>query len=163
VSAEHEKFIREAYRLARRGAAEGNRPFGALLVRDGAILLSAHNTVMRERDCTRHAELSLVSRACRELGPDVRQQSVLYASTEPCVMCAGAISRSVIPVVVYGCSAEAMAQLTGWGFEIACRDILAKGKSPPQVIGPILQEEGLVIHEEFLRAEGYGKSSPSSG
>ena len=143
----HEPFIRECFALARKAMQNGNHPFGALLMKDGEILVSAQNTVHSESDHTRHAELNLVSRASRELDSAILSQSVLYTSTEPCAMCSGAIYWAGISKVVYGCSAEALGKIAGHDFLIPCRAIFAKGEREIEVIGPVLEEEGAQIHE----------------
>ena len=73
----------------------GNHPFGAVLVdkRTGAVVVEAENTAMTTSDCTRHAELNLVSFGCRE-GVDFGAV-VLVTSTEPCAMCASAMCVGV--------------------------------------------------------------------
>lgn len=149
MSADHEHFIRECFALARSAAARGDHPFGALLVVDGQAVLTAENTVCSEHDVTRHAELNLVSRASRELGPDVLARSTLYTSTEPCAMCTGAIFWAGIPTIVYGCAAVTLHRIAGGDFLIPCRDILARASRPTQVIGPLLDEEGAAIHGDY--------------
>jgi len=148
---DHEKLIRKCYDLARSAVRKGNHPFGALLAREGEVVLTAENTVNTEHDCTRHAELNLVSRAVRELDPDALVTCVLYTSTEPCVMCTGAIYWAGIQTVVYGCSAETLARIAGGSFVFSCWEILARGERPTRVIGPILEEEGARIHESFWK------------
>ena len=145
----HEVFIRESYALARRAAAQGNHPFGALLVREGAVVLRAENTVNARHDCTCHAELNLVSQGQRELGAAVLQSCTLYTSTEPCAMCSGAIAWARIPSVVYGCSAEGLGRISGETFVVPCREVLGRGGRPVAVTGPVLEEEGLAIHAAF--------------
>ena len=145
----HEAFIRESNELARHAIAQGNHPFGALLVHEGRVVLRAENTVTTGRDVTRHAELNLVSRGCQELAPEVLAACTLYTSTEPCAMCSGAIAWARIPTVVYGCSAEGLKRLSGEAFLVPCREILGRGNPPVSVVGPLLEEEGLAIHASF--------------
>jgi tRNA(Arg) A34 adenosine deaminase TadA len=147
---EHEPFIRQAYELARQAMANGNHPFGSLLVKDGEVVLTAENSVYSEHDVTRHAELNLVSFASQQVPADVLAQCTLYTSTEPCAMCAGAIFWAGIPTLVFGCSADSLNQITGGGnLAIPCEEIFARGKRPTTVIGPILLAEGLTIHREY--------------
>ncbi len=148
----HEKFIKRAFELARQAVKRGNHPFGALLVRNGTILLEAENTVNEEHDCTQHAELNLVSQATRELGPALLSSSTLYTSTEPCPMCAGAIFWARIPRLVYGVSASRLTRLAGHGFDYASRDLYRWASHQVEVIGPVLEDEGLTLHQEV-----YGK------
>ncbi|MER3462534.1 MAG: nucleoside deaminase, partial [Armatimonadota bacterium] len=86
------EFLRQAVEVARRARANGNHPFGALLVdAEGKVLLEAENTVQTERDCTGHAELNLMRLASRSYDPGFLATCTLYTSTEPCAMCSGAI------------------------------------------------------------------------
>ena len=98
----HDMFIRRAIELAKQAKKKSNAPFGALLVHNGVVLMEAENTVVTDRDPTRHAELSLVSAACRTLSAEDIVSCTLYTSTEPCAMCAGAIYWAGITRVVFG-------------------------------------------------------------
>jgi tRNA(Arg) A34 adenosine deaminase TadA len=145
----HEPFMREAIRLAKQAMEKGNHPFGALLVKGGEVILSAENAVNTENDVTRHAELVLVSRACRTLAQDVLAQCTLYTSTEPCAMCTSAIFWAGIPRVVYACPAETVAELAGSTFVVPSRELFARGQPVVEVIGPILEEEAVQLHRAF--------------
>ena len=88
--------------MPRRPAAHGNHPFAAVLVdEDGRVLLQAENTVVTDRDGTGHAETNLVRLATQRFSPEELARCTIYASTEPCAMCAGAIHWSHIGRVVY--------------------------------------------------------------
>ena len=148
-SINHEGFIRESYILANRAARRGDHPFGALLVRDNVILSTAENTVVTTHDRTRHAELNLLMDAPQNVGPDWFTDSILYTSTEPCIMCSGAIYWSGVSTVVFGCSAKLLAEFAGNDLTISCKEIFAWGKRPIVTIGPVLEGEGGVIHKIF--------------
>jgi len=96
-----ERFAKQAIELAREARLAGNHPFGALLVLDGTVVLTAGNTVGTDRDPTAHAETNLVAAAIRHLAPDQIRRSVLYTSCEPCAMCVGKIYWAGIRSVVY--------------------------------------------------------------
>jgi len=103
-------------------------------------------------DITRHAEMELIRKACEELTPEQRTSATLYTSTEPCVMCAGAIYWAGISTVVYGCSCDELEKISGpGGFDIAVRDLYAQAKPggrAMEVRGPCLEEEALKVHRE---------------
>jgi tRNA(Arg) A34 adenosine deaminase TadA len=65
-----EQFLKQAIELARQARAAGNHPFGALLVLDGRVVLTALNTVITEQNPTGHAEHNLVADAIRQFSPD---------------------------------------------------------------------------------------------
>ena len=132
---------------------KGNEPFGALLVHNREIILTAQNTQNTEHDYTRHAELNLVSHAMRQFSSEILSQSILYTSTEPCIMCAGAIHWAGIAELVYCCSQEAFEKLvSGDYFYIASREVLERLHSKTQVVGPILEEEGIDLHKRITEA-----------
>ena len=85
-----EQFLKQAIELARQARTDGNHPFGALLVLDGRVVLTARNTVNTEQNPTAHAEHNLVGKAIRQFSQDQIARCVLYASCEPCAMCVGA-------------------------------------------------------------------------
>lgn len=145
----HDLFIRQSIHLAQSAKQKGNHPFGALLVKDGRVLLTAENTVNTEHDLTRHAELNLVSQASRDFDAQTLAQCILYTSTEPCAMCAGAIYWTGISKMVYGCSAERLGQLASGSFVVPSRNLFAHGKRLIEVIGPILEDEAVKVHEGF--------------
>jgi tRNA(Arg) A34 adenosine deaminase TadA len=147
----HENYIRKTYRLAESAVEKGNHPFGALLVIDDKIGLTAENTVITDNDVTRHAELNLVSRASQELDSESLKNSILYASTEPCAMCTGAIFWAGISKIVYGCSAKKLGEIAGGSFVVPSRDLFKYGNRKTNVIGPILEKEGTEIHQKFWK------------
>ncbi|SFK17477.1 tRNA(adenine34) deaminase [Methylocapsa palsarum] len=67
-------------------------PVGAVIVREGAIVASAGNRTLRDRDPTAHAELLAIRAACRTLDTERLTGCDLYVTLEPCAMCAAAIS-----------------------------------------------------------------------
>ncbi len=88
---DHEHFMREAIALARANIADGGRPFGAVLVRDGEILARAANGIHRDHDPTAHAELLAIRQAGLRLGSPRLDGCVIYASGHPCPMCLAAM------------------------------------------------------------------------
>lgn len=106
----HEPFIRKAIELSISAVEYGNHPFGACLVsKDGEILLTAENTVGNPvHDCTRHAELNLISMASQKFSRDILKQCTLYTSCEPCLMCTGALRWSGIKKMVYSLRYETL-------------------------------------------------------
>ena len=149
-----EKLIRAAIAIARSAREHGNHPFGALLVdQAGNILLTAENTVVTDNDCTGHAETNLMRLASQQYDQDFLATCTLYTSTEPCPMCSGAIYWGNVRRVVYGLSEERLYALVDKTSEdvllLSCRDIFAKGRKHVEVIGPVLEEEALSVHQGF--------------
>jgi tRNA(Arg) A34 adenosine deaminase TadA len=147
------RFLRRAIMIAQHARDHGNHPFGALLVdAQQHVLLEAENTVVTEQDCTGHAETNLIRLASRQVAPDVLATSTLYSSTEPCAMCAGAIHWGNIGRLVYAVGAARFYTLVGptpTQIDLSCRDIFARSRQPIEVIGPLLEDEALVVHTGF--------------
>jgi tRNA(Arg) A34 adenosine deaminase TadA len=150
---EHIAHIQRCYQLADEAVAGGNHPFGALLMLDGVVVAAARNDAVMSRNPTRHAEMVLLADALPLVAADDRSRAVLYSSTEPCIMCAAAIYWSGISTVVYGCSAKALGRAAGGDFLAACHDVFARGSRKIEVIGPVLEEEGLAKHLVYWRRD----------
>jgi tRNA(Arg) A34 adenosine deaminase TadA len=147
-----EKFTRIAIQLAEQAVAHGNQPFGALLVRDGQIVLARESTKVTTQDCSRHSETSVASAASGFLSKEELSHCSLYSSTEPCPMCAGAIYWSGIGRVVFGCSNDALCRLSDDHLLISCREIFASGTRHVEVMGPVLENEAIAVHQRFWKA-----------
>ena len=96
------EFMREALDEARRGAAAGEVPVGAVVVIDGAIVARAHNAPIALADPTAHAEVLALRAAGEKCGNYRLAGATLYATVEPCSMCCGAALHARVARVVYG-------------------------------------------------------------
>lgn len=106
---DHRRFLREAVRLAVDNVALGGGPFGAVIVKDGQILARGTNRVTADDDPTAHAEIVAVRAACRALGSFQLDGCDVYASTEPCPMCMGALYWARPRGIFYASGREAAA------------------------------------------------------
>lgn len=155
LTARDEELLRATFDVALRAVAAGNHPFGAILAdQDGKILLEAENTVVTEHDITGHAETNLVRMASGKSLGDALGSCTLYASSEPCAMCAGAIYWGNIGRVVYGLSQERFYSILGGTRErealaLHTRDVLDRGGRLVEIIGPALEDEAARVHEGF--------------
>ena len=142
--------ITRTYELARAAVARGNHPFGALLSYQGRILDEYANEVMTSKDITRHAECGLVSRASASMAPAVLARATLYTSTEPCIMCCGAIHWAGIARIVFGVRAVKMMEAIDEPYRgFPSREIFARINPEVSIRGPFLEEEGFTIHQEY--------------
>ena len=92
-----------ALEQARVGGSQGEVPVGAVLARrDGTILARAHNACLALHDPTAHAEILVLRRAAEQLGNYRLSGTILIASLEPCLMCAGALVHARVDGIVYG-------------------------------------------------------------
>ena len=137
--------------MAKESKLDGNHPFGAILVKDSEVILSAKNSVSTDQDPTQHAELKLASAAAKKYSKDFLKDCTLYTSTEPCCMCAGAIYWVGIRTVVFGCSAKTLGDMAGGSLVIPCNEIFSKGKNVTTVIGPINESKSKMVHLDFWK------------
>ncbi len=93
-----------AFDAARRAAARGEVPVGAVVVRDGKVLAEAGNRTLEDRDPTAHAEMLAIRAACAVVGSERLIGCDLYVTLEPCAMCAAAISFARIRRVYFSAS-----------------------------------------------------------
>lgn len=98
----HEEFMRAALKEARKAAAAGDVPIGAVAVWRGEIIGRGRNRKEARRDPTAHAEILALRQAARRRGGWRLLDVTLYSTLEPCPMCAGALVQARIPLLVYG-------------------------------------------------------------
>ena len=96
-------YMDEALALARQGEAEGEVPVGAIVVNSaGAILGRGFNAPVARHDPTAHAEIQAIREAAQRTGNYRLEGCTLYATLEPCPMCAGAAVHARIERLVFG-------------------------------------------------------------
>ena len=94
------KFMGEAIRLANESVRHGGGPFGAVIVKDGKIIVGSSNSVTIDNDPTAHAEVNAIREACRKLGTFDLTGCRIYTSCEPCPMCLGASTGHILSVSI---------------------------------------------------------------
>lgn len=149
----HVEFIRRCYALVDEATARGDMPFSSLLVLDGKVVAEAMNAAVTGRDPTRHAETELLTAVLPRLDDAERARAIVYASTEPCMMCAAALYWSGIGTVVFGCSSASLALEAGSDFLVPAREVFARGTRPVTVVGPVLDGEGRAQHHAYWRTD----------
>lgn len=146
------RFMKQATDLAADALKKGNSPFGAVLVVDGKVVAKFQNEVSATHDPTRHAELGLISKFAPSLDREALARATLYASTEPCAMCCGAIVLTPISKVVYGVTEEKfLVYFKNPPIEhpLASREIFARTNPKVEVRGPLMEKEGLLLHDSY--------------
>ena len=96
------EYMKLALSLAECASELGEVPVGAVIVKDGEVISSAHNLRENGGGATAHAELLAIEKACEKLGTWRLSGCELYVTLEPCPMCAGAIINSRIDKVIFG-------------------------------------------------------------
>ena len=99
-----EYFMKMALREAERAYEEGEVPVGAVVVMNQKIISRGYNMVEKLNDPTAHAEIIALTSAFNLLGSKYLPDATLYATVEPCLMCAGALYWSKVGRIIWGAS-----------------------------------------------------------
>jgi tRNA(adenine34) deaminase len=97
-----ELWMEEALRAAQRALEAGEVPVGAVVVCEGRIVGRGWNRNISESDPTAHAEIVALREAAAAAGNHRLAGCDLFATIEPCPMCAGALVHARIKRLVYG-------------------------------------------------------------
>lgn len=146
MSGMKDKFMSEAIRQAQKATETGEgMAFGAVIVKDGEIIASAHNSVSKDNLPTSHAEINAIQSACKKLGSSDLNGCTVYSTCEPCPMCFTATWWANIDHLVFGVDLE---DVTGVSDEIlVSSDYLnEKGGSKVKIERGFMKEECLKLY-----------------
>lgn len=148
------RHLRRAVELARAARERGDRPFGAVLVgtdgtdgTKGVVLAEGLNGATTTGDLRAHAELDAVTNAVRAgLGGAV-PGSTVYASGEPCPMCAAGMVWAGVGRIVFAVATGEFTPLLGDGpaFDLPCAEVIARSTARIRVDGPVAVEGALEV------------------
>jgi tRNA(adenine34) deaminase len=149
-------FLRRAIALSEEAGAHGGRPFGAVIC-DGAgqVVAEARSVApVDPRDWTAHSEMQALRAASAVMTWEALGSATIYASGEPCPMCAAAIYWCNIRRLVFSVSEPAMRALRepyerAAGIAMRCEEILGRCGRRVEVLGPLLEDEGIKVHRLF--------------
>jgi tRNA(adenine34) deaminase len=102
MTGDDERFMRRALGLANEAEARDEVPVGAVVVREGAVIGEGFNHPIAGKDPTAHAEIAALRAAAEHLGSHRLDGCTLYATMEPCAMCAGALVAARVSRLVFG-------------------------------------------------------------
>jgi tRNA(adenine34) deaminase len=136
LEADHNRFMAIAIEEAKAGAAQGEQPFGAVVARDGEVVVRSRSLKVSACDATAHSETLAIKYATQKLGRRELPDCTFYATCEPCPMCLGAILNGGIKTLVLGArnrdirqlakvafnfkdyTVERFAEMTGWDLKV---------------------------------------------
>jgi tRNA(adenine34) deaminase len=137
-----------ALEQARAAQAAGEVPIGCVIVRENALIASAFNRTIMDRDPTAHAELLAIRAAAAVLGSERLGDCDVYVTLEPCAMCAAAMSFARIRRLYYGAvDRKGGAVESGVQFFAA-----ATCHHRPEVYGGLGETEAAALLKDFFRA-----------
>jgi tRNA(adenine34) deaminase len=93
-----------ALKEAKKCLKYGDVPVGAVIIKNGKILATGYNKKEKNKQVTHHAEIIAITRACKKVKSYRLDDSVIYITKEPCLMCMGAILSARISKIIYGVS-----------------------------------------------------------
>lgn len=99
---QHETFMKEALKQARKAAKLEEVPIGCVITYQDRIIARGYNRRNTDKSTLAHAEIAAIKKASKVIGDWRLEECTLYVTLEPCQMCAGAIVQARIPRVVIG-------------------------------------------------------------
>mgnify|MGYP002626527322 CR=1 FL=1 len=145
---EKEKFMRQSLKEAQKGFDKDECPIGCVIVKDGKVLVRAHNMKLSKGNALLHAEVVAIDKACRKIGDWRLNDCDMYVTLEPCTMCSGAIVQSRIRKVYFG------AYEPKSGAVVSCNDIFEVSHGHNHKVdfeGGILEEECAALMKAFFK------------
>ena len=144
---DHTSWMQAALEEARKAYDKDEVPVGAVVVHDGQIIGRGHNLVESIQDPSAHAEMLAITAAANTLASWRLDDSILYVTLEPCMMCAGAILLSRVSTIVYGAS-DPRYGACGSKLQIADSDELDVRAN---LVSGVLQEECSTLIKDFFK------------
>jgi tRNA(Arg) A34 adenosine deaminase TadA/predicted enzyme related to lactoylglutathione lyase len=138
-------LARMAVRLACENAAGGALPFGALVVKGGAVLATGVNTALADHDPSAHAEAAAVRAACRQLRTLTLSGATLVASCEPCAICLSIAFAAGVERVIYAATREQVPDL---------------GTTLPQIVAEISAQAHSIAADRIEHVPVAGSDAP---
>lgn len=146
------QFMQEALDEAIKAYLKSEIPIGAVLVNNNEIIGRGHNLKENNKNSILHAEMIAINDACKKLDKWRLEDSTLYVTLEPCLMCAGAIIQSRIKRVVFACFDEKSGVL---GSVINVNELNLNHKI--EITSGILEKESKDIIQKFFKELRDGK------
>jgi tRNA(adenine34) deaminase len=128
-------------RVALESAKKGDSPYGAVIVKDGKIVISAHNTVRSDNDPSAHAEINAIRTLTAKIKNPSLEGYIIYTTGEPCPMCTAACVWTGISEIYYGASIQDLMEVKQSQINISCEEVIAKSFRNIRVTKGILRDE----------------------
>lgn len=150
---DHE-FMQEAIDLATTKMLEGNGgPFGAVIVKDGAIIARGFNQVTSSLDPTAHAEIDAIRKACQRLADFRLEGCEIFINCEPCPMCLAALYWAGIDKITCAATRKDAAAI-GFADEEIYREIAKPPGDRRIPMVRIMRQEALAAFAAWESYEG---------
>lgn len=143
-----EAMMREALGEAAAAGDDGEVPIGAVVVLNGEVIARGRNRSIGDCDPTAHAEIVALRSAAAAVGNYRLTGATVYATVEPCAMCAGALVWARVARLVYG-ARDPKAGAVHSLFAICTTDTL---NHRLEVLEGVLEVESRAMLQEFFRS-----------
>ena len=141
----------EFMRIAIEESKKGNWPYGAVIVKDGLIVVKGFNTTTRDRDVTAHAEVNVI-RAALQIVPDLSLHGcTLYTSSESCPMCTGATIWAGVSRVVFGASIQQLIEVGQPQISTSSEAIVKTAFINVELTGGVLAADALMVVRDWSK------------
>ena len=143
----HEDYMREAMKEVEIAVANGNAPFGVVVVDNvtGEIICREHDRVKEQWDPTAHGEINAIRKICKEQNTLSLRNTTFYTTSEPCPTCLTGMIKAKVPFNYYGAETEITASLP-----IKAKDLAVYSKKYPiEVNSGVLAKECLNQGNKF--------------
>ncbi|KAI4943913.1 hypothetical protein J4E91_009060 [Alternaria rosae] len=152
----HEGFMREAIAMAELALKSDETPVGCVFVKDGEVIGRGMNETNRTLNGTRHAEFVAIAGILSKHPISILNETDLYVTVEPCVMCASMLRQYGIRAVYFGCWNE---RFGGTGGVLNIHSDASVDKPYP-VTGGIFREEAIMLLRKFYVQENEKAPEP---
>lgn len=140
-----EQYIKLAIEEAKKSVEVGGAPIGAVLVKDGEVVMTGWSLVWPKKDPSAHAETECLRKACEKLQTLDLSGYTLYSTLESCSMCLGCASWSGLSRIVFGAYKEDIGEnpyeISNYHAEEHTKNLTPIGGSKLEVVGGVLREE----------------------
>jgi len=138
------KYMALAIEQARLAMAAGDHPFGAVIVKDGRVIGAGKSQDIAGGTVIEHAEINALIEACQKNGGNDLSGATLYATNEPCLMCAAAVFQAKIGQVKIGLSRSDLSGLIR-PRKIRVFDLAEDSGYPIEIESGLMREEVLAV------------------
>ena len=144
----HDYWMKQALIQADKAFKSEEIPVGAIVIKEDKVIGRAYNQREQLNDPTAHAEIIAITAAANTIGDWRLNGCTLYATKEPCSMCAGAIINARLDMIVFGCYDEAEG-CCGSLYQL-CGD--PRFKTKVSVMGGVMENQSLSLLKDFFKS-----------
>lgn len=144
----YNRYMLECIELGKQALTKGNPPVGAVLVFENQIIGRGIESGKSSGDITQHAEILAVKDAIENGHRDILDESVMFSTHEPCIMCSYLIRHHKISKLVFGVSVPFVGGQSS-EFKILETENIPKWENKPEIESGILQHECEMLNEQF--------------